>query len=106
MNILLHHAGTCSGFVPPLANGRFVTLQGGTTSSSETIVGTVVEVACDDGCEQTRGLPYYACHVDGGQGAAAWTGDLFEDGASPRCEREYLSAYHSVQISTPKQPMC
>ena len=89
-----------------IANGGYVTLQGDAATSPAPAVGTIVEITCSAGYEQTRGLPYYACHVDDGQGGAAWTGDLFDDGASPRCEREYLSAYHSVQISTSTQRIC
>ena len=79
--------GTCQGSLPSIPNGVYGTLQGDAATSSAPAVGTIVEVMCDPGYEQTRGLPYYACQGEGQ--TASWSGELLD--TPPLCEREYLN---------------
>ena len=85
--------GTCQGSIAAIANGRYDNLEGDPRTAAAPNVGTVLEVVCDPGYEQTRGLPFYACQI-GGQLNGGWNGDLF--GAdSPVCSRKCSATQHS-----------
>ena len=95
-NTNLFAVSSCPGPLDMIANGGYVTLQGDAATSPAPAVGTIVEITCSAGYEQTRGLPYYACQREGQ--TVSWSGELFDDSAKPICEREYIFAETTRQL--------
>ena len=88
--IFVFLVGTCPGNNAPPANGMYMTLEGDDPSVASPNVGSVFEVVCNPGYEQTQGLPFYVCQTNGQTGV--WNGDLVSGATRPACSRESLLA--------------